>query len=186
MITGTRYLNVTGMLPFENMIADYVKETNNHVLYRVAPIFDGDDLLAYGVLMEGWSVEDEGDGVCFNVFVYNVQPDIVIDYANGESYQDVQALAADEPVPEETSNENSNIQDEGGANAPAPQESIEEPEPVPAPVGTDYILNTNTHKFHYPTCGSVKQMAEKNKQAYSGSRDDVIAMGYDPCKKCNP
>lgn len=185
LITGTRYLNVTGMLPFENMIADYVKETNNHVLYRVAPIFDGDDLLAYGVLMEGWSVEDEGDGVCFNVFVYNVQPDIVIDYANGESYQDVQALATEEPVPEETPNENSNIQDAGGANAPAPQESIEEPEPVPAPVGTDYILNTNTHKFHYPTCGSVKQMAEKNKQAYSGSRDDVIAMGYDPCKRCN-
>ena len=74
-------MNVTGMLPFENMIADYVKETNNHVLYRVAPVFDGDDLLAYGVLMEAWSVEDEGDGICFNVFVYNVQPDIVIDYA---------------------------------------------------------------------------------------------------------
>ncbi len=184
LITGTRYLNVTGMLPFENMIADYVKETNNHVLYRVAPIFDGDDLLAYGVLMEAWSVEDEGDGICFNVFVYNVQPDIVIDYANGESYQDVQALAANEAASEDIQNERDRTQEAGGANAPVPQESIEQPEPVP--VGTDYILNTNTHKFHYPSCGSVKQMAEKNKQAYSGSRDDVIAMGYDPCKKCDP
>lgn len=184
LITGTRYLNVTGMLPFENMIADYVKETNNHVLYRVAPVFDGDDLLAYGVLMEGWSVEDEGDGICFNVFVYNVQPDIVIDYTNGESYQDVKTLAADEAVPEVVQDEDSDTQDAGGGNAPAPQESIDQPEPVPA--GTDYILNTNTHKFHYPSCGSVKQMAEKNKQAYFGSRDDVIAMGYDPCKKCNP
>lgn len=184
LITGTRYLNVMGMLPFENMIADYIKETNNHVLYRVAPVFDGDDLLAYGVLMEGWSVEDEGDGICFNVFVYNVQPDIVIDYANGESYQDVKALAADEAVPEVAQDEDSDTQDAGGGNAPAPQESIDQPEPVPS--GTDYILNTNTHKFHYPSCGSVKQMVEKNKQAYFGSRDDVIAMGYDPCKKCNP
>ena len=86
LITGTRYLNVQGMLPFENMIADYVKETGNHVLYRVAPIFDDDDLLAYGVLMEGWSVEDEGDGICFNVFVYNVQPDIVINYEIGRAH----------------------------------------------------------------------------------------------------
>lgn len=134
--------------------------------------------------MEGWSVEDEGDGICFNVFVYNVQPDIVIDYANGESYQDVKVLAADEAVPEVAQDEDSDTQDAGGGNVPAPQESIDQPEPVPA--GTDYILNTNTHKFHYPSCGSVKQMAEKNKQAYFGSRDDVIAMGYDPCKKCNP
>ncbi len=85
LITGTRYMNVDGMLPFENMAADYVKETGNHVLYRVTPIFEGDDLLAKGVQMEAYSVEDQGDGVCFNVFVYNVQPGIQIDYATGES-----------------------------------------------------------------------------------------------------
>ncbi len=85
LITGTRYLNVVGMLPFENMVCDYVKETENHVLYRVTPIFDGDNLVADGVQMEGWSVEDEGEGVCFNIFCYNVQPGVEIDYATGES-----------------------------------------------------------------------------------------------------
>ena len=85
LITGTRYLNIEGMLPFENLVADYVKETKNHVLYRVTPLFDGDNLVAHGVLMEGWSVEDEGEGVCFCVYAYNAQPGIVIDYATGES-----------------------------------------------------------------------------------------------------
>ena len=85
LITGTRYLNVIGMLPFENMVADYVKETGNHVLYRVTPIFNGNDLVALGVLMEGWSVEDDGEGVLFCVFCYNVQPGIVINYADGTS-----------------------------------------------------------------------------------------------------
>lgn len=87
LITGTRYLNVTGMLPFENMVADYIKETNNHVLYRVTPVFDGDDLVAKGVLMEAWSVEDGGEGVCFNVYCYNVQPGVTIDYATGDNWQ---------------------------------------------------------------------------------------------------
>lgn len=85
LITGTRYLNVTGMLPFENMVDDYVEETGNHVLYRVTPVFNGENLVASGVQMEAFSVEDEGEGVCFNVFVYNVQPGVVIDYATGES-----------------------------------------------------------------------------------------------------
>ncbi len=85
LVTGTRYMNVMGMLPFENMVADYIKETDNHVLYRVTPIFDGDDLLCHGVLMEAYSVEDGGEGICFNVFCYNVQPDIAIDYATGDS-----------------------------------------------------------------------------------------------------
>ncbi len=86
LITGTRYLNVEGMLPFENLVADYVKETENHVLYRVTPLFNGDDLVAEGVLMEGWSVEDDGEGVCFCVYAYNSQPGIGIDYATGESW----------------------------------------------------------------------------------------------------
>lgn len=85
LITGTRYLNVTGMLPFENQVADYIKETKNHVLYRVTPIFDGDNLVASGVLMEAESVEDNGEEISFCVYVYNVQPGIAIDYATGES-----------------------------------------------------------------------------------------------------
>lgn len=86
LITGTRYLNIDGMLPFENMVADYVKETGNHVMYRVTPVFEGWNLLAYGVLLEGYSVEDEGDGICFCVFAYNVQPGVEIDYATGDSW----------------------------------------------------------------------------------------------------
>ena len=86
LITGTRYMNVQGMLPFENIVADYVKETGNHVLYRVTPIFNGEDLLASGVQMEAWSVEDGGEGVCYNVYCYNVQPGVEIDYATGENW----------------------------------------------------------------------------------------------------
>lgn len=85
LITGTRYMNTEGMLPFENMVADYVKETGNHVLYRVTPIYDGDNLVANGVLMEAMSVEDKGLDIEFNVYVYNVQPGITINYKNGES-----------------------------------------------------------------------------------------------------
>lgn len=85
LITGTRYLNVKGMLPFENMVVDYIVETKKHVLYRVTPMFEEDNLLASGVLMEAMSVEDKGKGVCFNVFVYNVQPGIDIDYSDGGS-----------------------------------------------------------------------------------------------------
>jgi DNA-entry nuclease len=90
LITGTRYFNAgnkeeQGMLLFENMVADYIKETGNHVLYRVTPIYEGNNLVASGVLMEGYSVEDSGEGICFNVYFYNVQPGIVIDYATGES-----------------------------------------------------------------------------------------------------
>ena len=86
LITGTRYMNVEGMLPFENMVADYVKETGNHVMYRVTPIYDRSDLVCCGVQMEAFSVEDEGEGICFNVYAYNVQPGIVIDYATGDNW----------------------------------------------------------------------------------------------------
>lgn len=85
LITGTRYMNVEGMLPFENMVDDYIEETGNHVMYRVTPVFEGDDLVARGVQMEAYSVEDEGEGICFNVFCFNNQPGVVIDYATGES-----------------------------------------------------------------------------------------------------
>ena len=88
LITGTRYMNVDGMLPFENMVDGYVEETENHVLYRVTPVFHESDLVARGVQMEAFSVEDEGEGICFNIFVYNVQPGIVIDYATGDSWEE--------------------------------------------------------------------------------------------------
>ena len=87
LITGTRYLNVVGMLEFENKVDKYVDDTGNHVLYRVTPVFEGDDLVASGVHMEAWSVEDDGDGICFNVYCYNVQPGIGIDYLTGDSWE---------------------------------------------------------------------------------------------------
>ena len=161
LITGTRYLNVEGMLPFEDLVADYVQETDNHVLYRVTPVFEGDNLVASGVQMEGWSVEDEGEGVCFNVYVYNVQPGVTIDYATGES-----ALASDAP-------------ESGTANTEtAGEDSAQEQ--------TTYILNTSSRKFHLPDCSSVSSMKEENKSTYTGSREDLIEQGYEPCGQCKP
>ena len=95
LITGTRYLNVEGMLPFENMVADYIKETGNHVMYRVTPIYTGNNLVADGVLMEAVSVEDQGEGIQFCIYAYNVQPGVVIDYATGDNW------AADAPQAQE-------------------------------------------------------------------------------------
>ena len=88
LITGTRYMNTEGMLPFENKITDYIKETRNHVLYRVTPIFEGNNLVASGVKLEAQSIEDNGKGICFNVYCYNVQPGIIIDYATGNSKEE--------------------------------------------------------------------------------------------------
>ncbi|MDD7219629.1 MAG: DNA/RNA non-specific endonuclease [Clostridia bacterium] len=153
LITGTRYMNVEGMLPFENMTADYIKETGNHVLYRVTPVFEGNDLVAKGVQMEAESVEDNGDGILFNVFCYNVQPGVSIDYATGDSWPD-----------------NDTLSGQAGLNSSE----------------TTYILNINTKKFHYPSCSSVSQMNEENRQEYTGSREELIGQGYSPCKRCNP
>ena len=158
LITGTRYLNIEGMLPFENMVADYIKETGNHVLYRVTPIYDGNNLVAKGVLMEGKSVEDKGAGICFNIFAYNNQPGIDINYATGESM-----LAADSSSStNKTPNNNTNKSDE------------------------NYVLNTNSHKFHTPECSGVSKIKASNKQNYTGSREKLIDEGYEPCKTCNP
>ncbi len=173
LVTGTRYLNIEGMLPFENMVADYIQETNNHVLYRVTPIFEGNNLLANGVLMEGYSVEDKGAGVSYCVFAYNVQPGIEIDYATGES------KLADGAQHEEQKT---------ATVTPTPSPEPEKQEPVTGSEASqaDYILNTNTKKFHYPTCSSVNDMKEKNKQEFFGTRDETIALGYSPCGRCKP
>lgn len=173
LITGTRYLNIEGMLPFENMVADYIQETSNHVLYRVTPIFEGNSLVANGVLMEGYSVEDKGAGVSYCVFAYNVQPGIEIDYATGES------KLADGAQQEEQKT---------ATVTPTPSPEPEKQEPVTGSEASqaDYILNTNTKKFHYPTCSSVNDMKEKNKQEFFGTRDETIALGYSPCGRCKP
>lgn len=160
LITGTRYLNVEGMLPFENMVADYIKETGNHVLYRVTPIFEGNNLVASGVHMEAKSVEDNGEDILFNVYCYNAQPGVGIDYATGESWLDT-GSGAESP------------------NSTSQSSSVESGE-------VTYILNTNSHKFHDPSCSSVDQMSDSNKEEFTGTRDEVIAMGYEPCGRCNP
>jgi DNA-entry nuclease len=182
LITGTRYLNVTGMLPFENMVTDYVKETGNHVMYRVTPVFDGNNLVASGVLMEGESVEDGGDAIEYCVFVYNVQPGITIDYATGDSHLtdgETEAYEGSTAV-QETQAVQKNTATETEAAAQETAASAQETQSV------TYILNTNTKKFHYPSCSSVSQMKEKNKKSFTGSRDEAIAQGYAPCGRCHP
>lgn len=151
LITGTRYMNVDGMLPFENLVADYIKETGNHVLYRVTPIFDGKNLVANGVQMEAESVEDEGEGVKFNVYVYNSQPGISIDYATGESRR----------TSDETKNSDSSKEQ-------------------------TFVVNTNTHKFHNPSCSSARDTKESNKETLKCLRQELIDQGYEPCQRCNP
>ena len=180
LITGTRYLNVQGMLPFETKVCDYVKNTGNHVLYRVTPIFDGDNLLADGVLMEAYSVEDVGEGIQFCVFAYNVQPGIGIDYATGDNWAESNAASQEAAAPivieTPTQQPQTDTTVQITPEPSVPQESQE----------TTYVLNTNTMKFHYPSCSSVDQMKEKNKEIYTGNREDIINMGYMPCKRCNP
>lgn len=152
LITGTRYMNVEGMLPFENMVAEYIELTDNHVLYRVTPIFEGDNLVASGVQMEAESVEDEGEGICYNVYVYNVQPGIEIDYATGESRE-----SSDHAVSQ-------------AANTSE----------------LTYVLNKNTMKFHKPDCSGVSDIKEENRENFTGSRDELVSMGYEPCGRCKP
>ncbi len=161
LITGTRHMNVEGMLPFENMVADYVTETKNHVLYRVTPVFDGNNLVASGVIIEAKSVEDNGKSILFNVFCFNIQPGISINYATGDSEL---------------------IQESTTAATTQPPVYIEPEQPKE----NSYICNINTNKFHRMTCRDINKMSEKNKMVYTGSRDDLINQGYSPCKNCNP
>jgi len=178
LITGTRYFNIEGMLPYENRVAAYVESTGNHVMYRVTPIFSGNNLLCDGVKMEAYSVEDGGNGVSFNVFCYNVQPGVLINYADGSNQLD------------EGFNITSNETEQGlTKSSPAQTETAVEAQSEQAdqpPQSASYIANKNTKKFHYPSCSSVSDMKEKNKLYYEGSRDDLINQGYVPCKRCNP
>lgn len=237
LITGTRYLNVEGMLPFENMVADYVESTDNHVLYRVTPIFKGDNLLASGVQMEAYSVEDKGKGVCFNVYCYNVQPGITIDYSDGSSKlsdgtiasislnyskysltvgQSKTLVAAVSPESAKSTvtwyssnNKVATVNSTGKVTAKKAGTATITAKTsnglkatckvtVKSKTGTavtnsnsssgkcTYVLNTNTKKFHLPSCSSVDDMKDKNKKEVSCSREEVIDMGYSPCGRCHP
>ena len=163
LITGTRYLNIDGMYDFEEYVDHYITETENHVMYRVTPIYKEEyDLVPWGVLMEGYSVEDNGEGIQFNVFCYNVQPGVVINYYDGSSYLD-----GETPPPADDGNS-------GGSDSS---------------VGTGeitYILNTKTKKFHKPTCSSGINTSEQNKEETTKTRDEVVADGYQPCGNCDP
>ena len=181
LITGTRYLNVQGMLPFENAVADYVDATGNHVLMAVMPVFEGSELVARGVHMMAESVEDGGEGVAFNVFCYNVQPGVVIDYGTGESMLEEDAT----PLPDVSGAESAPDTASEGAGAGEASEKGATGS-AEGKGTTEYVLNTNSKKFHLPSCSSVDQMSPKNREDVEDTREDLIANGYDPCKRCNP
>ena len=186
LITGTRYMNTEGMLPYENQVADYVHDTGNHVLYRVTPLYEGDNLVASGVEIEASSVEDKGKSLSFHVYCYNVQPGVTIDYATGDS-----ALAEDlatESV-QETAQETSvadGKQSSENAVAAVQEETSAEQDGGHAKEEQDYVLNKNTKKFHYPWCSSADDIKKKNRKDFTGTREEVISQGYVPCKRCNP
>lgn len=158
LITGTRYLNVTGMLPFENQIADYIKDTGNHVMYRVTPVYTGDNLLCDGLLLEAMSIEDNGLSFC--VYCYNVQPGIVIDYATGGSWPE-----------DDTTDEILNLETEDSTEQSGQ---------------TTYILNTSSMKIHTTNCSSAAKMADHNKKEYNGEMSTLLSDGYTACGQCLP
>ena len=159
LITGTRYMNVDGMLTFENMVADYIKETNHHVAYRVTPIYEGNNLVCSGVQIEAYSVEDSGEGICFNVYCYNVQPGITIDYATGNSSGPQSSTTS---KPETTK----------------PAESVTQP-PAEQPGNTDMVwIPKSGSKYHSrSSCSNMKNPTQV-------SKSEAISRGYEPCKKC--
>ena len=170
LITGTRYLNIEGMLPFENMVADYVKETDHHVMYRVTPVFKGKNLTANGVLMEGYSVEDKGEGICFCVYAFNAQPGVKINYKTGESHLKGEKPGENEQIHEKTEKSN----EKTGVKRQERDESGK------------YILNTDSMKFHRPECYSAGIISDENRKVYNGSRKKLIRQGYEPCGRCHP
>lgn len=174
LITGTRYLNVDGMLPFENMVADHVKEVNDHVLYRVTPVFDGNNLVANGVLIEAKSVEDNGAGIQFAVYCYNVQPGISINYADGSSSQDgSSASTGNKPAaPKKTAK---------GNNAPAA-----DPSPAPSAPASNasgpFIGSKNSDVYHVANgCTGSRHIKDSNKVTYA-TEAEAQAAGRKRCE----
>ena len=165
LITGTRYLNIDGMLDHENLVANYVKDTGNHVLYRVTPIYYKDNLVATGILIEGYSVEDNGAGIQFNIFAYNSQPGITIDYSTGDSWLT------------ETGKPGMTID-----NLDEDTEQTEEKEYTENKDGIVYYINTDSKKYHLSTC----RYANENMEKFNGTIEWLNDNGYEPCKVCKP
>ena len=166
---------MNGMLPIENQILDYINGTGNHVLYRVTPVFEGENLVASGVVMEAWSVEDKGKSIQLCRYLFNVQPGVVIDYRTGDSHKE-NVYSLDLPV-----SEFEIIQNELDTRAITRQ--------MPSPENTGeitYVLNINTMRFHNPSCPSVEDMKEKNREYSYSTREELIEQGYKPCGSCKP
>ena len=181
LITGTRHFNADVMEPIEAMVLDYIEQTGNHVLYRVTPVFEGDELVARGVQIEALSMEDGGQGVSLNVYLRNTQPGVAIDYATGDNWADGTAGEDEQGTPSATA----------GATTPVPVSTAAAADQTTGsltttPATVTYVVNTNTGKFHYPGCPSAAKIKDKNRMDTSETRDELIAQGYVPCKNCNP
>ena len=187
LITGTRYLNVVGMLPFENAVDDYVDTTGNHVLYRVTPMFSGDELVARGVLMEAYSVEDLGAGIQFCYYVYNIQPGIGIDYQTGDSWEDASVVAKDNTTYRVTGTANVQAQEEQTEATetvtPQPaQQEVESAPPAQSELGleaTVWISETGSKYHSKNNCGRMNP-----DKATQVTEQEAISMGLEKCSKC--
>lgn len=193
LITGTRYMNEDGMEPFECRVAEYLRRsrTGNHVMYRVTPVFKGRELVARGVHMEAWSVEDEGAGISFNVYCYNVQPNIIINYKNGDNESTIE----DDRITDSSGwNSSSKVKRKSNSSGTFDSSSANGSSNASDTSGTlsgknsstTYVLNTNTMKFHYPSCESVQDMSSRNRENTTKSRSELISDGYEPCGRCRP
>lgn len=176
LVTGTRHMNAEGMLPYEEEVARYIDDTENHVLYRVTPIFEGTELVCRGVRIEAYSLEDSGRGIMIDVVCPNVQPGVAIDYETGESWTEDEAPA---DVLANAPGAGSSSAADGASDG---QESSQQADDEVR----DYVLNTNSRKFHDPDCASVADMSSRNREDVTASRADLIARGYDPCGSCQP
>ena len=211
LITGTRTFNAVGMLYYEELVGDYVRSTGNHVLYRVTPLFAANDLVARGVQMEAKSVEDNGETIQFNVFVYNVEPGVAIDYVTGESWESSEtpqvtskgsatittaaAARADKAAAESANGSKadgeSSSSGAGGAGSESNTSDADgagsnKASSQGASEQQDYILNVKNKKFHKPDCSAASDISNANKQDFTGTRDQLIARGYSPCGICKP
>ena len=182
LITGTRALNVQGMLPFENTVADYVKSTGNHVLYRVTPIFRGANLVASGVTIEALSVEDGGTGVCFYIYCYNAQPGVEINYQNGTSRAAVVIDAQSRPPKSNNGSGQSSGLAGGQSNSLASGQSESSAQNL---VGS-LVVNTSTKKIHRPSCSAIKDTKPQNKKTVTKTCAQLEAEDYAPCRLCRP
>lgn len=174
LFTGTRHLNGHTMVLVETAIEKYILETGHHVLYRVTPFYYGEDLVPFGVQMEALSMETDEDGICCNLFLYNVQPGVKIDYSTGASSRKEKPVPSDGPK---------GTEEEIMRTVPAvtPEPVLEKPQ-----VDVTYVLNKSAMKFHKPDCKSVAEMRVKNREDVDWTREEVVAAGYRPCGSCNP